>query len=329
MIFRIFVVKLGGVLRVTRVFLLIISMFSAVGALFGQAERAYSAYNSCENPYVLNDSVAYISIDTVLNKYWFKFIATKKNTSLLIFDGEGNQHCEHLVFELTDSNSCDLIHRKELLPYRDKVVERMACIDTDTCLSVESLKYGYCNCVRCRKKPDILKTIPGREYLLVVYGNYFALQIGHNCKSMKESLKQEAYAYDPFQQVSLEVGKSIELHNILFRSNSDRFMPEANNELQQLLKFLKKNPSVYIQIEGHVNAPREKPSRSLMRLSDKRADAVYWYLVEAGIDRKRMTTRGYGNMKMIYPRARFEKQFKRNRRVEILITDIIKELQLQ
>jgi len=312
-------------LKLTRFAFLLFFVFSVIGTLLGQTGKRYTADYSCENPFVLTDSIVYISMDASLNKYWFKFKATKKHTSLLIFDGEGNQHCEHLVFEIVDSNCCELINNKSILPYRDKVVERMECIDTDTCLSVEALKFGYCNCVRCRRKPDVMKTIPGREYMLVIYGDYFALQIGHNCKSMKEALQQESYAYDPFQQVKLEVGKSIELHNILFKSNSDRFMPEAYNELKQLLAFLINNPSVYIEIEGHVNAPREKPSKSLMNLSDKRADAVYWYLVENGIDKKRMTTRGYGNMRMIYPRARFEKHYRRNRRVEILITDIVKE----
>jgi len=43
-------------------------------------------------------------------------------------------------------------------------------------------------------------------------------------------------------------------------------------------------------------------------------------LLHAGIDTQRMTFKGYGATKMVYPDARSEDKMEKNRRVEILVT---------
>ena len=79
------------------------------------------------------------------------------------------------------------------------------------------------------------------------------------------------------------------------------------------------NTNVSIEIEGHVNGPRQKNSSDYQELSEERALAVKSYLIEKGIDTKRIKSKGYGNTKMLFPDPKSETEMTANRRVEIKI----------
>ena len=50
-----------------------------------------------------------------------------------------------------------------------------------------------------------------------------------------------------------------------------------------------------------------------MNLSINRAKAVFDYLMEEGVDPSRMTYKGFGATRMIYPDARSEMKMEKNR----------------
>ncbi len=123
----------------------------------------------------------------------------------------------------------------------------------------------------------------------------------------------------------IKVGQNVVFENILFQGNSAEFLPESKPELEVIANTLKKNPSMHIEIQGHVNCPTtwpdcEKMGEYNMKLSLSRAKAVYAYMEAAGIDKQRMTYKGFGATQMIYPDARSEDKMEKNRRVEILVT---------
>jgi len=57
----------------------------------------------------------------------------------------------------------------------------------------------------------------------------------------------------------------------------------------------------------------------MRRLSKKRAKLVFAYLVKNGIDKKRLSYKGMGAKKMIYPHTHKLQEMQKNRRVEIHI----------
>lgn len=123
----------------------------------------------------------------------------------------------------------------------------------------------------------------------------------------------------------IKVGQNVVFDNILFYGNEARILPESKPALEVIATTMKRNPSLHIEVQGHVNCPTtwsdcDHMEEHNMQLSINRAKAVYDYLNDNGIDTQRMTFKGYGATKMIYPDARSEDKMKKNRRVEILVT---------
>ena len=78
------------------------------------------------------------------------------------------------------------------------------------------------------------------------------------------------------------------------------------------------NAEIKIEIQGHVFSMEEN-SIAGQKLSEARAKKVYNYLVTNGINKNRMTTKGYGNTKPIFPNPHFSYEEQMNRRVEIKV----------
>jgi outer membrane protein OmpA-like peptidoglycan-associated protein len=98
--------------------------------------------------------------------------------------------------------------------------------------------------------------------------------------------------------------------------------------LEKLLKSLKDNPEMLIEIQGHMNfATNRVMNRSQQHynlyLSHKRAKSIYEYLISNGIDRKRLSYKGMSNFKMIYPIPKNKEEEDMNKRVEIYSLKVV------
>jgi outer membrane protein OmpA-like peptidoglycan-associated protein len=118
----------------------------------------------------------------------------------------------------------------------------------------------------------------------------------------------------------LSSNENMRLDGVQFKEGTAEPLPSAFQELNKLVDFMRQNPKIQIEIQGHVNAPNNE-SRAAQKLSEKRAKVVYDYLVEKGIDPKRMTFVGYGNSAMIFVDPKNDEEERANRRVEIKILD--------
>jgi outer membrane protein OmpA-like peptidoglycan-associated protein len=116
-------------------------------------------------------------------------------------------------------------------------------------------------------------------------------------------------------------GKSFNIEEIEFKPGTSEFMPSADNKLKRLKDFLALNAGVKIEIQGHVHDTGEDKTFIAQKLSEARAKRVYNYLVESGIDKKRLTYKGYGGSMPIYAKPKFAYEEQANRRVEIKIVD--------
>ena len=128
----------------------------------------------------------------------------------------------------------------------------------------------------------------------------------------------------------LVVNNLIVLDNITFWSGTIRFRQESYPALEELLKIMKNNSTLKIEIHGHICCVNETTeyyesySRDPSRYdpSRLRAQAVYDFLVEGGIDPARMRYRGFGATRKKYPLERDFDEMAKNRRVEIFILEI-------
>ena len=116
----------------------------------------------------------------------------------------------------------------------------------------------------------------------------------------------------------LEPGKQLDIEGIEFHPGTSEFMPSADVKLKRLKDFLALNSVIKVEIGGHVQAIGDN-TFAAQKLSEARARRVVNYLVENGIEKERMTWKGYGNEKPIYPEPKLEWQEQANRRVEVTI----------
>ncbi|HRZ41613.1 MAG TPA: OmpA family protein [Bacteroidales bacterium] len=123
--------------------------------------------------------------------------------------------------------------------------------------------------------------------------------------------------------VPIKEGKKVSFSNILFVGGSDQFLRESYPVLEDIIQTLKDQPGIEIDIIGHVNEPYNnrsgKSTAENQTLSEKRAFAVYQYLIRKGIASSRLSWQGKGSTEMVYPYASTEDQMQANRRVELYI----------
>ena len=113
------------------------------------------------------------------------------------------------------------------------------------------------------------------------------------------------------------VDSVLDLYNITFETGKADLTPESKPELERIVEFLKLNPRVHIQINGHTDGTGAKATKK--QLSEYRANKVQKYLIDRGIQPYRLRTMGYG---MDRPKVAEDTEERRaiNRRDEIQIT---------
>ncbi len=104
-------------------------------------------------------------------------------------------------------------------------------------------------------------------------------------------------------------------HAIHFDVKQSTIRPESMLFIRKLANWLKQNPTVRMEINGHTD--NDGDAAANMKLSQERADAVKNQLVEYGINALRLTTKGYGATIPIQPNTTPEGKAD-NRRVEFI-----------
>ncbi|MBK3333151.1 flagellar motor protein MotB [Persephonella atlantica] len=142
-------------------------------------------------------------------------------------------------------------------------------------------------------------------------------------KDMALNLKERIKKVLPVHAYQIEVIEDYVLlrlfNDVIFEKNSAQLSEEAKKALRSIavaLKALSKN-EIEIRVEGHTDITPPK-GVDPWELSVKRAVNVAQFLINNGVDPKKISATGYGNTKPIYtwnhPLLR-----RRNNRVEIII----------
>jgi OmpA-OmpF porin, OOP family len=112
------------------------------------------------------------------------------------------------------------------------------------------------------------------------------------------------------------VGKLLRLDNLIFNVGTATITAASYSELDEIVKMLKDNPKMVVQLEGHTDIKGDPKLN--MKLSQERVDAVKAYLMNKGSAKSRIKTKAFGGTSPL-SRENTEEAHKMNRRVELRI----------
>lgn len=163
-------------------------------------------------------------------------------------------------------------------------------------------------------------SITGKYLMVLTEGSEYALYINR-----KDYLfKSYSFVFDDSgesieQNIELErikEGVTTDLRNIFFETDKFDIKSSSYAELDKVVRFIKENPSLKIEISGHTD--NVGSAEYNLTLSEKRAQSVAQYLFNKGVDENIINTAGFGSSQ---PKATndSEKGRQLNRRIELKI----------
>jgi len=127
--------------------------------------------------------------------------------------------------------------------------------------------------------------------------------------------------YAQVEEISSKFRKSnkARIGNIYFAVNDYQIPTGGNSRLDALLEALKQNPTLKFEISGHTD--NQGLASENLTLSHKRAESVVAFLVNKGIDPKRLIAKGYGETKPLASNDDEENGRELNRRIEVAVIE--------
>ena len=113
-----------------------------------------------------------------------------------------------------------------------------------------------------------------------------------------------------------EIRSTVELRGVNFASSSDRLLTGAEQVLDDAIKWLAQNPHLIVEVAGHTDS--DGAATANLGLSERRAYTVRDYLINGGVNAKRLSARGYGESEPIADNATPEGKAE-NRRAKLRI----------
>lgn len=122
----------------------------------------------------------------------------------------------------------------------------------------------------------------------------------------------------------VKAGAKITLNNIFFDSNKATLRKESGIEIEKLAGLMKEYPEIRIEVGGHTDSKGNDAAN--LKLSQMRSQSVVDALVKKGIDKKRLTAKGYGETAPVAPNTLPNGKpdpagMQKNRRVELKIIE--------
>jgi OmpA-OmpF porin, OOP family len=162
-------------------------------------------------------------------------------------------------------------------------------------------------------------SITGQYLIVLSQGAEYALYVNKK-RYLFKSLHFNYSEVKDFDPITLNIdlekikeGSIAVLENIFFDLDKYELKPKSLTELQKVERFLVENPEVNVEISGHTDNTGTLAYN--MQLSQKRAMAVYDYLIQNGIASKRLAAKGYGPNKPVADNSSEEGR-QHNRRIE-------------
>lgn len=129
-------------------------------------------------------------------------------------------------------------------------------------------------------------------------------------------------------ELGMDLGKLIDLQPIYFDVGKSIIRPDAAAELDKIVEVMNLYPTMFIELGSHTDC--RSSAESNMKLSAARAASSRDYIVKKGINKLRITSKGYGETRLLNNCACEgkvvsdcpEEVHAKNRRTEFLITRV-------
>lgn len=254
------------------------------------------------------------------NTIWYKFIAKESgNLTFDIIPINQNDDYDFILYRYNGKNFSSKVMEKKIKPLRTCISRNDKKLKSMTGLSLAESSKNY---IHSGLGASYVK------YVLVKKGEIFYLLLDNvNANGNGHSIR---FHYKTFAAGELHVGLQIPYNSITFKDSDYAFRKGSQPALDSLYQFLIKNPTLKIEVQGHVNKPyngsivkvRKGETYTELELSQKRAEAICEFLIKKGVDSKRLVSKGYGSTRMIKPGPKTTKECLMNIRAEIVIMSL-------
>ena len=104
------------------------------------------------------------------------------------------------------------------------------------------------------------------------------------------------------------LSRPVKMDNVFYEFGKWTLTADSEAGLQGLIKILTDNPNIAIELSAHTDMVGNDANNK--ELSQKRAQSVVDYLIKAGIDKGRLTPKGYGETKPVVVSEELAEQYK-------------------
>lgn len=164
----------------------------------------------------------------------------------------------------------------------------------------------------------LIPIVPNKNYaLLTEAGGYL-----FDSKNFQPLPNTDGKPYEVVAELErYKDNQVVRLNNIFFDVDKFDLKPESFTELQEVIRVLVQNPQMVIEISGHTDNTGSAAHN--IELSKNRAASVIAHLVGKGIDRKRLSSVGFGSSQAAETNETAEGRAL-NRRIEMKILKVNK-----
>lgn len=142
----------------------------------------------------------------------------------------------------------------------------------------------------------------GKFLICLPYGANYAAKVSkpgylyHSESFLLKDAEMKNYSLE-IALKALAEGKEIVLKNVFFEVDKYDLLDESETELSSFSEFLKDNSNLIIEISGHTDSTGTETHN--IELSKNRAKSVYQFLISQGIEKNRLSYKGYGSSQPI------------------------------
>ena len=190
-----------------------------------------------------------------------------------------------------------VVEEKSLTVFKGKVIDAITKDPIDAAIEIVLNKTGkvYTSFHSNSATGKFLLSLPaGANYGISVaadgylfHSENFDLPKGDGFNSVNKDIELK----------NIKVGSNIALRNVFFNTGKWEVKDDSYAELSRLVSLMTDVLTLKIEISGHTDNIGAESFNEL--LSQRRADAVVNYLVGKGVDKKRLSAKGYGQSKPV------------------------------
>lgn len=241
-------------------------------------------------------------VNTAGNKAYFSTNRLSGNSDI----------CEFDLYEAARPNKVILLKGKVESADNDEEKEIKIELQNINSKQVQSLKID-----ELTGKYAAIITQTNDDHILTVKQKDHAYEAKHiEAKKIIES-DQTIIKDVNFTLETIQMGKSYNINDIRFETNSFDLSDASQVILNTLIDFLNDHPSVQIEIQGHTDNIGNRSDN--MVLSENRAKAVYNYLVKNHIESRRLQYKGFADTKPIADNSTEAGRTKNRRTVFVIV----------